>query len=426
MRISNSELTMRNQLTGGNQGMNTQIQSAEPLAQDYTVVFHNPDREYYVEGCGLVRLDHGVLVAAVPVVPRFVWSKERRVEHSWTHILSSEDGGKTWNKLSELPYYSACPWVYNGALYMFTNKGGKEYRNDDILLLRSKDGGKTWSEPVALFEGHFWNCHTGMVIRDSTLYWSVDDLDIGGVPYNSPFDIPLGAQRAPRVVAGDLTRDLMDPASWRMSNPAAFPGQAEVLENARFMESSSHYLEPNMIDVNGQLRVLVTVKLRGQSTANVCAVLDVTDDGSQLATTFTQYSYMPGGQLKFCVIWDEVSQMFWATANLAVDSQKQLDWKESDELRDQVYAQIPGGDDRRFLMLFYGLDGLNWFQAGCIARGGRVNQSFMYAKPVIDGDDLAIISRTCLNAPNRHDADHATFHRVRDFRRLALNLHPDA
>ncbi len=30
---------------------------------------------------------------------------------------------------------------------------------------------------------------------------------------------------------------------------------------------------------------------------------------------------MPGGQLKFCVIWDEQSKLFWATANLVVDGQ---------------------------------------------------------------------------------------------------------
>ena len=43
---------------------------AKPLAQDYRIVFHNPDRERYVEGPGLVRLDDGTLVAVVPVVPR--------------------------------------------------------------------------------------------------------------------------------------------------------------------------------------------------------------------------------------------------------------------------------------------------------------------------------------------------------------------
>ncbi len=81
--------------------------------------------------------------------------------------------------------------------------------------------------------------------------------------------------------------------------------------------------------------------------------------------------------------------------------------------------------DRRFLMLFYGVDGLNWFPAGCVAQARKLSQSFMYARPVIDGDDLAIIARSSIHAPNQHDADSATFHRVRDFRRLALDLIPE-
>jgi hypothetical protein len=77
-------------------------------------------------------------------------------------------------------------------------------------------------------------------------------------------------------------------------------------------------------------------------------------------------------------------------------------------------------------MLSYGLDGLNWFPAGCVAQGGRLAQSFMDARPVIDGDDLAIIARASIHGPNQQDADDATFHRVRDFRGLALKLHPEA
>jgi len=71
------------------------LHAVEPLAQDHVVVWHNPDPEYYVEGPGLVRLDDGTLIAAVPVVPREQWSEERRAEHSVTHILRSGDGGKT-------------------------------------------------------------------------------------------------------------------------------------------------------------------------------------------------------------------------------------------------------------------------------------------------------------------------------------------
>jgi hypothetical protein len=51
-------------------------------------------------------------------------------------------------------------------------------------------------------------------------------------------------------------------------------------------------------------------------------------------------------------------------------------------------------------------------------------QSFHYAAPLIDGDDLLIISRTSRDANNQHDSDLVTFHRVADFRRLALDLRP--
>jgi hypothetical protein len=49
----------------------------------------------------------------------------------------------------------------------------------------------------------------------------------------------------------------------------------------------------------------------------------------------------------------------------------------------------------------------------------------MYARPIVEGNDLVVLSRSSIDAPNQHDADCATFHRVRNFRDLALNLFPD-
>jgi hypothetical protein len=387
---------------------------AKPLAQDYRVVFHNPNPEFYVEGPGLVQLDDGTLVAVVPVVPREEWSKERRATQSVTHILRSSDGGQTWLKASDLPYYSAAPWTHGEALYLFVNKGGTKVRNDDLLLLKSTDGGKTWSEPVTLFTGHFWNCHTGMVQRDNKLYWATDDL-------------ALGNKRGPRVIAGDLSGEVMNPSAWRLSEPVPFPGVPEAMTNPQYEKLSSQYLEPNVIDVRGRLRVLMTVKPKRQSTAGMCAVLDFEDKGGPIDLKFTQFHPMPGGQLNFCVVWDEQTKLFWATANLVVDGQGVFDWFRDGEKRGNVrYASGLGGNDRRFLMLQYSVDGLNWFQAGCVAQAGKISQSFMYARPVIDGDDLAIIARSSIHAPNQHDADHATFHRVKNFRSLALKLVPEA
>lgn len=381
------------------------LSRAEPLAQDYTVVFHNADRERYVEGPGLVRLDDGALIAVVPVVPREEWSKERRLTQSTTHILKSADGGKTWQALAELPFYSAVPWTHRGTLFLFANKPGPpSARNEDLLILRSNDGGKTWSEPVTLFKGNYWNCHTAMVQRADRLYWAIDDL-------------ALGSKRGPRLVAGDLSGEALDPKSWRISEPVKFPGAPKEMFDAKFAKQSDQYLEPNVIEVNGHLRVLSTVKIKRQTTGNVCAVLDASDDGEKLDLRFARYNSMPGGNLKFCVLWDDASKLFWATSNPPADSENTINVK-LDNFRGSA-------GDRRFLMLHYSLDALNWFPAGCIAAAPKLSQSFMYARPVIDGNDLAIICRSSVNAPNQHDADYATFHRVRNFRKLAMDLRPE-
>lgn len=381
------------------------LSRAEPLAQDYTVVFHNPDRERYVEGPGLVRLDDGALIAVVPVVPREEWSKERRLTQSTTHILKSADGGKTWQALAELPFYSAVPWTHRATLYLFANKPGPPTaRNEDLLILRSSDGGKSWSEPVTLFKGNYWNCHTAMVQHEDRIYWAIDDL-------------ALGSKRGPRLVAGDLRADILSPNSWRISEPVKFPGAPPEMFDSKFATQSDQYLEPNVIEVNGRLRVLSTVKIKRQTTGNICAVLDAKDDGTKLDLKFARYNAMPGGNLKFCVLWDDASKLFWATSNLPADSENTVNVKQEN------FRGSAG--DRRFLMLHYSLDALNWFPAGCIAAAPKLSQSFMYARPVIDGDDLAIICRSSVNAPNQHDADCATFHRVRNFRKLAMSLRPE-
>lgn len=382
-----------------------------PLASDYTVVWHNPDREYYVEGSGLVHLGDAHWLSIVPVVPRNKATSreiliERRVSQSRVHVIRSTDDGKSWDKISEVPYYSAVSFLHQGAVYLFANKGGTEFRNDDLLLLRSDDHGQSWSEPVTLFKGHFWNCQTSMTIKNDRLYWAVDDLS-------------YGKKRGPKVVAGDLKSDLMSTSNWRASNTIPFPGISDELINANFSGKVRRYLEPNVININGTLRVLARAVAAQQTTTNLAAVLDLEDDESgDMTLSFTQYHPMPGGHLKFCIARDEVTEMFWMAANLSADGQGVFGWEGE--------VGRPGGDDRRFLMLMYGVDGLNWFPAGCVARASRLDQSFMYPALTIQGDDICIISRTSINIAHHHDADYATFHRVRNFRELAFELRPEA
>ena len=361
-----------------------------PLAQDYTVVFHNADRNVYIEASGLVRLPDGTLVAVVPVVPSETkggWAARPSI----THILNSTDGGRTWVRLAQRPFYNAAPWVHDGALYLFGFHAGTVYRNDDLFLLCSRDAGASWTDPVMLFKGHYWNCHTGMVQRKDRVYWALCEF------YGSEGTSP----RSPRVIAGDLTGNPLDPKAWRISNRPEYPGMpGSFYARQGGNDFAEPWLEHSVIEVQSRLRVICRVK-NGTALMNMCAVLDLQDDGTSLDLSFTQFHSMPGGHLKFSIIYDEVSQLFWTPAN-------------------------PGTQygDRRYLMLLHSLDGLNWLHAGCIAAARTLRQSFMYGYCMVDGDDMLVCSRTSSGADGMHNADYATFHRIENFRQFALTLSP--
>ncbi|NQT15132.1 MAG: exo-alpha-sialidase [Planctomycetes bacterium] len=377
---------------------------ARPLAQDHVVLTETNDRNVCTCGPGIVGAPDGSLLATVPY-----WWRGGPKRPGVVHVLRSSDGGVTWERRPPLEYFTAMPWTHDGAIYLFAHRDGRgRYRNDDLVLRRSEDGGRTWSKPVTLFEGPFWNCPTGIVMSGGYVYRAFDQLDVPG--------------RAERVAAGDLSRDLMDPAAWRISPPVAFPGPAPALCRGGRCRKN-RWLEPNVIQIGEKLRVLSRVEMDSMATANVCGVCDLDDDGERLSLEFVQYHPMPGGQNKFHIVYDDVSRLFWTPATLVTDSQDQLGYCQEARKRGEFTGG--GGNERRILMLMYSVDALNWFQAGCIAMASRLRRSFMYASPWIDGEDLLIVSRTSHEGRDQHDADRCTFHRVSGFRRLALDLYPE-
>jgi hypothetical protein len=304
---------------------------------------------------------------------------------------------------------------------MFVNPETPRKHNffGDIAIIQSKDEGETWTEPVTLFEGLYWTLHTGMVIKDGTIYW--------------PFNVTSwsGPDAGVVVAAGDLSKDLLDPGAWRMSNIVLRPETPEGLTR-RMMDYKENewrnwkvdgWLEPNVVNVNGRLRVLSRFVIDGYATANVTGICDLQDDGEQLRLSFTQFYPLPGGQCKFFIRYDPDSKLFWMASNLPTDSQEMIhDWE---RIRTDRRFNAGPGNERRFLMLSYSADALNWFQAGCIAMSENPSRSFMYPSWDFDGNDIVLISRSSIHGHDQHDADAATFHRIRNFRDLALDLFPD-
>ncbi len=406
---------------------------AAPLAQDYTVVRHIADPDVFTATPALLRLPSGRLLCSFSLVTRIGRAPSHPERALGTVFCTSDDGGETWNETGAVDLDDGLVFVHRDRLYLLCNRPGR----GDIVVTASDDEGASWSEPVTLFTGRFWNTFTPHAVRDDTLYWALGAPNAGG-NFNR-----TGSRIA--VVAGDLAADdLLDRSRWRISPYLTYPGtpaglSAELRDDVaqgevypadgddllasfpgRPPDHGDHWLEPNVVNVNGRIRVFVRLRIDRQTTAHLCAVCDVADDGEEIELRFAQFHPLPGN-CYFHIIRDEPAGYYWAVTSLPTRTQD-LEWGREMAARGLLKGRA--GNERRFLMLMYSLDALNWFPAGCIAMWPSPGQGFQYNALLVDGDDLLVSSRTAKNAPNQHDNDLVTIHRVRDFRSLALNLHP--
>lgn len=421
--------------------MNTNTQVCGPLvlAQEHTVAAVVPEdtAEYYSYflSNAFASPEAGVLLAAAPVIrvgPGVVAPDGTSV--CLVLVSRSRDHGATWEVVSRLTFtrrVEAMLLARGPDVYLLI----VPYDKDGILLATaSQDQGATWSEPVEVIrhtgtagagsvkkgdrapteavsaaQEHWFCAHqTAMVEVDGRLYLTLSE-----------------RCQTVGVAVCDLAKGVLNPMAWRLSAQVEMPIPAE-LSRGLFPGPSMRCLEGNVILVKGRLRVVARAVIDRYGTAGMAAVFDLEDDGVMPKLVFSQLHPLPGGQCKFCIVYDDPSKLYWMASNLPANSQG---WVETPD-------NLPKGNDRRILMLWYACDALNWFPAGCIAHTTRLTEAFMYPSLVVDGDDLAILSRTSkrvegLQEENRakngfHDANFLTFHRVKDFRALALDIFPRA
>jgi hypothetical protein len=202
----------------------------------------------------------------------------------------------------------------------------------------------------------------------------------------------------------------------------AFPDVPEALTQHKHPPGkdtpADSWLEGNVIDVRGEMRVILRTRIDGMSTAGLASVCALEDDGHELRYRFLQLYPMPGAQCKFHIVHDPRGGLFWTAVTIPTDT-----WQDREPLRTLGFRGSPG-NERRILVLMYSLDALNWFQAGCIAMDRHPCGAFSYTSQLINGDDLLVLARTSQGGRNQHDTNMITLHRVRGFRDLALDLTP--
>ncbi|HET7559896.1 MAG TPA: sialidase family protein, partial [Limnochordia bacterium] len=312
-----------------------------------------------------------------------------------TLLFQSADRGANWSFLTAIePCFWGKLFVHRGDLYMLAT--ATEY--GALLIRRSTDGGATWSHPAEILP-------PGSRER--------------GGPHKAPMPVQEHAGRlwsavehgswslgghAAGVVSVPVDADLLDPAAWAatpfLPYDPAWPGTVRGGEKPGVLEGNV------VVTPAGELVNVLRYNTRGGDPPYGRAiVLDVAAGDPRAPLRFRQVIDFPGNMSKFTIRHDPISGRYWSLVNRVTS---------------------PNVSQRNILTLTRSHDLVHWEIVTDIlnyeANGwpeDLTKVGFQYVDWLFDGDDLIAASRTALGgAHNYHNANHLTFHRIRDFRAL--------
>ncbi|MBI4557706.1 MAG: exo-alpha-sialidase [Candidatus Hydrogenedentes bacterium] len=412
------------------------------LAQPYVTVYESPDPpNVYAYSPGIARAPSGRLIATMDQggagVEKLPGIKRTDGKIWMGKIYTSDDRGQTWTHRSDMPMEHARPFVAGSALYVLGQQ-------DDLGIMRSDDWGDTWSDPVWLTQGQRWHqAPCNVHYTRGRVYLVMERVTQPNFP-----SWPV-AVIAPVVLSAKEGDDLHQRGSWTFSKEFTFNQAIEQLgkphqigapfysvgsltpDNPRDKRSMSPigWLETNIVQFTDPDHVWYDATghtfhlwMRAHTgTTNLAAIAKAieADDGSISVTVERApsgepvlYVPCPGGQMKFHILQDAETKLFWLLSSQATDSMTR-----PDRLPLNRY-NLPNNERHR-LVLHFSKNCVDWCFAGRVADTGDPKQGRHYASMVIDGDDLHVLSRSGdARAKNAHDGNLITFHTVKDFRNL--------
>ena len=310
-----------------------------------------------------------------------------------TLIFRSDDDGKSWQYVTELfPCFWGKMFIHKGKLYMLACS--TEY--GDLLIGCSEDGGNSFSAPVVLLRGSCRTQFPGVhknpqpVVEYGHRLWNT--LEWGCWHQGG---------HAAMVMSADADADLMDPDSWRFTPPVpydpAWPGTARG--------KSAGNIEGTLVEAPDGLLYNIMRYDMTHCVPNYGRALAYRVD-TQNPDAPLQYSHaleFPGNHAKFEIKKDEKSGRYFSIVSRILN------------------ADCAG--HRNLLSLLWS-DDLSAWQVACDLIDRRDEDprytGFQYVDFLFEGEDLIYLCRTAINHPHSyHDSNYITFHRVKDFRRLA-------
>ncbi len=419
--------------------------NVRPLAQEFVEVCRSPDAQRIFTGSpGLAVVPGGGRLVATcglrgPGAGELPGPKATRGEGPgrWLgKVFTSDDRGRSWTHRADFPFLHARPFAAGERLYVLGHAG-------DLTVIASDDRGETWTPPARLSDRQRWHqapCNVHYANGCVYLVMERRTADrVGGWPV---------AEMAPVLMRGRCDADLTRRASWTFASeltfcdaaadaeldfhgipffPAAYPdcslaAPGRVCNPIGWLESNVvQFVDPDHYwhDPAGRtFHLWMRAHTGGVGYAAVAKVVEA-DDGSMTTTLETAPSGRrmlfvpcPGGQMKFHILYDAQTKLYWLLSTQATDSMTRADRLSADRYN------LPNNQRRR-LQLHFSTNCIDWCFAALVATGPSEGASRHYASMVIDGDDLHVLARCGdLDAASAHDGNIITFHTVRRFRRL--------
>lgn len=409
-----------------------------PLAQHHVIVGESPspaDTPLYSPT--ILRLDTGRLVAA------YTQAGKGQRHPSVERILTSDDGGRTWLRRAEAKPLQGRLFAAGKALYYLATGAG-------LPILRSDDAGITWSTPVQLTpRDRVWQQTPANVWHAKGNVYLAFERRAREIDAWGPSEKALVLLRARE------DDDLTKPAAWTFSSelvfadvvpgmrtnevalpffgipflPQNYPTRAQVSASPKRSMSPIGWVEPGVVqildpdhcwfDPKGRtFHILARAHTGGTGYACLTKVVE-NDDGTMTMSlekapsgTSLLYLPVPGGQMRFHVLYDAQTRLYWLLGSQATDSMRRADRLPAERF------DLPNNERHR-LVLHFSRNLVDWCFAGLVAKTDSPREARHYASMDIDGDDLVILSRSGdARAKSAHEGNLITFHRVRNFRQL--------
>jgi hypothetical protein len=408
-----------------------------PLANEPLIIAESPDaKEHPLNNPSIVRLDSGRLVITYQ---KSGVSKESG--QPWAFVLTSDDRGRTWAQRAAMGMTHGRLFTVGKSLYFLGHSG-------NLRVARSDDEGMTWTQPVELTERQSWHQTAANVWRaNGNIYLVMErrtEKNIDAWPVGELAPILMRARegddltlRTSWTFAGELTFADVLPG-YRQNEleidyfgipfyPQAYPKRTPLVGTRTF--SPMGWLETNVVQITdpnhywfdpsghtfhlfmrantGRTGYAALAKVVEMPDGTMQTMLETAPSGKKML-----YLPFPGGQMRFHVLYDEKTKLYWMLGTQATDSMTRAEALPADRF------STPDNERQR-MVLHFSKNMVDWCFAGVVAIGASAKESRHYACMAIDGNDLVILARSGdKNAHSAHDGNLITFHRVGGFRDL--------